>query len=414
MPFYWDWVLSSLAAGMPFLGTHGVKQRRAGLQSLPPFAAICWIATGLIAFFLLGVAVTTPPTNWDSMSYHLPRVLHWLQQRSVDHFPTDNIRELEFGPWSGFVQAHLFLLCGSDRLVNLPQWLAMAASCLLVSYLTGRLGQLAGLWKEDSAPTEKISAAKAQALSAFFVVTVPMGMMQSMTPQTDYLTTLWLVCLCVFVVDLSRGLQLPVSALGVALACGLGALTKSTFYIYAAPFVLICGIRLCQTLPLWSSRLKVGAAMASVFVVLNAPHMLRNYCLLGSPMGSAAVHYMVCNEKVSPAVFASNFVRNLALHNNCGIPPVTRWLNAVALKVHGWTGQALDDPRTTYPPGPVQFFEKFVIWDDYASAPAHILAVMLALALAMVRWRDNQRLLAYFGLILMSVCLFLGLLKYQV
>ncbi len=39
----------------------------------------------LIALMLAVIAVVAPPNTWDSMSYHLPRIMHWLQQGSLAH-----------------------------------------------------------------------------------------------------------------------------------------------------------------------------------------------------------------------------------------------------------------------------------------------------------------------------------------
>src|SRR5262245_27542477 len=47
-------------------------------------------ATVVLAAFLFVLAIVAPTTNWDSLTYHLPRVMHWVQQQSVEHFPTGN------------------------------------------------------------------------------------------------------------------------------------------------------------------------------------------------------------------------------------------------------------------------------------------------------------------------------------
>jgi hypothetical protein len=93
---------------------------------------------------------------------------------------------------------------------------------------------------------------------------------------------------------------------------------------------------------------------------------------------------------------------------------VTRALNRAALRLHSLTGERLDDPGTTYPPGPVRFHDRFLLYDDYASAPLHVFGIVLASLLAVGCGRRHWRLLLYAGSILASVCLFLALLKYQV
>ncbi|MDR1089529.1 MAG: hypothetical protein LBL79_00500 [Prevotella sp.] len=39
----------------------------------------------IITFFL---ALAYPPNNWDSMTYHLPRIEHWIQNGNLDHYYT--------------------------------------------------------------------------------------------------------------------------------------------------------------------------------------------------------------------------------------------------------------------------------------------------------------------------------------
>src|SRR2546428_330553 len=73
--------------------------------------------------------------NIDSLAYHLARMAHWIQQSGVQHYPTDDLRQLEFGPWSSFVMTNLFLLWGNDQLLNLAQWFAMVSSVIVLSWV---------------------------------------------------------------------------------------------------------------------------------------------------------------------------------------------------------------------------------------------------------------------------------------
>ena len=83
----WTFVLRT---GTPL--NFSLQECRRQASELPLLAKACWIVVTLIAAFLLGIAVTTPPTNWDSMAYHLPRAMQWIQNGTVAHFPTDNPR----------------------------------------------------------------------------------------------------------------------------------------------------------------------------------------------------------------------------------------------------------------------------------------------------------------------------------
>jgi len=133
--------------------------------------------------FLLGIALATPTTNGDSLAYHLPRMVQWIQQQSVDHFPTDDERQLEFGPWSSFAMANLYLLTGSDRLLNVVQWFAMVSTLIFGSFIVERLARLAGWeFKNES------DRARTVAFGSLLLVTLPIGLVQSITPQNDYTT----------------------------------------------------------------------------------------------------------------------------------------------------------------------------------------------------------------------------------
>ena len=55
----------------------------------------------------LATAVWSAPNNYDSMTYHLPRVYRWLQNRSVEFFPANFTPQLHNPPWAGYAVLNL-------------------------------------------------------------------------------------------------------------------------------------------------------------------------------------------------------------------------------------------------------------------------------------------------------------------
>ena len=62
------------------------------------------LVAALLCLFLLTfvVAIVYPPNNYDSMVYHVARVMHWAQQGSVAHYPTATFMQLQGTPLAEF------------------------------------------------------------------------------------------------------------------------------------------------------------------------------------------------------------------------------------------------------------------------------------------------------------------------
>ncbi|XGB42694.1 MAG: hypothetical protein LVS60_02285 [Nodosilinea sp. LVE1205-7] len=63
-----------------------------------PFIRFCLICLLPLLGLSLLVALVAPPNNWDSMTYHMARVMYWIQHQSVAHYPTHNLRQLDSPP----------------------------------------------------------------------------------------------------------------------------------------------------------------------------------------------------------------------------------------------------------------------------------------------------------------------------
>ncbi|MCP5113659.1 MAG: hypothetical protein GY953_22730, partial [bacterium] len=100
-----------------------------------------WVsAAGLFAILsvTLVVALVAPPNTWDSMTYHMSRVMHWIQNGSVEFYATATPRQLWTFPGAEYAILNLQLLAGSDRLANMVQWWASEASAVGGSLIVRR------------------------------------------------------------------------------------------------------------------------------------------------------------------------------------------------------------------------------------------------------------------------------------
>jgi len=118
------------------------------------------------------IALYYPPNNYDSLTYHLTRIEHWVQNGNVDFYPTNSSRQLFMTPLTEYVLLHWRLLTGNDIFANLLQFVSMIF-CALLSIL------IVGEWGGNKL---------AKLLAFILTITVPMGILQSTSTQTDYVT----------------------------------------------------------------------------------------------------------------------------------------------------------------------------------------------------------------------------------
>ncbi len=339
------------------------------------------------------IAWVAPPNTWDSMTYHMARVMHWMQDRSVAFYPTHIIRQLFMNPGSEFLILQFQVLSGTDRLANFVQWFGMVGSAVGVSLIARRM-------EADR---------RGQFFAAAVSLTIPMGVLQGSSTQNDYILAFWLVCFVNYLLVLRTEENFP-SILPAGASLGLAVLTKATAYIFAFPFLIWLGLDLLKkksikgVLPL--------AVLAVIALLINLGQYLRNYDLFGNPVGltedvfstgGQTRYFKYSNDIFSFPAVLSNVVRNTAANLGTPFAPANRLLLQGVDWVHARLGISPNDPRTTWPETDFQIPGSPYL-EDSAGNPQDSLLILFSLVLLMARrpWRKET-----LGLILSLVAAFL-------
>ncbi|MBI1860518.1 MAG: hypothetical protein HYR96_06335 [Deltaproteobacteria bacterium] len=358
--------------------------------------SVCLVCCAGIAIVLCGtlaMALLAPIMNWDSLTYHLPRVQHWIQNRNLSHYPTNITRQLFMPPWPSLAVLNLQLLdAGSDRFVNLIQWAAFAGALSVVAQIIQELG----------------GDHRSQWFGRCFVATIPVVLMESSTTQTDVICAYWVCALAYFALHLRRGVYAAESVY-FGLALGLGLCTKGTFYFLGLFFGLI-GIRgIFKALPLRSALLFVGL-MAALVLGINGLHWKRNWEAWGSIQGPRWAYDAMLVRNPSPVSIALNGLKNFTLQVYIPNDSIRRWVVQSVARLHEQLGVVLHEPKLIRP---YQGFDlpRYPLNENYAPNPLHLAASFVAFWMALRRRGRREGELRVFtlslvgGLILLWGCI---------
>jgi 4-amino-4-deoxy-L-arabinose transferase-like glycosyltransferase len=291
-----------------------------------------WSLFSIIVIVLLIIGITAffaPPNTADVLNYHMPRVMHWIQNQSVRHYPSGIEIQNTYPPASEYQVLQLVLLSGSDQMVNFAAWFMLLASAVCASYLTALLGV----------------GKTGQLLSAFFIITMPIAILQASSVKNDIHVAFWtLLVLTLSLVYFQKQASRPLLVFIFA-AIGLGFLTKANTIIFLIPILVWFAIIFVKQNGVVKA-FQWGLIALLVFSILNAGFLSRNYQTFGNLMdANQSAHLM--NETITPKFIFSNLMRNTIFHVQFPWPEVRQSIQLFILKVHVKLGLDINDPRVT-------------------------------------------------------------------
>lgn len=214
-------LLSSLLIGCRQRGIKSLKKKNMDWKKLWKYREV-WVLIG-IGIIVLILALWTVPYNWDSMTYRLARVAYWAQNGSVEHYASNNLRQIANPPLGEFVLLHIYLFWKkSEALFNLLQCISYF-TCTVMVY----------------AITKKLRCRRSFCfIAALLFMSMPIAFGEAINTQVDLFSTVWLLYFVYLLMDLAETpVLLTFSKENIKRVCIMG-LTVSWGYL-AKPSVCI-------------------------------------------------------------------------------------------------------------------------------------------------------------------------------
>jgi hypothetical protein len=222
--------------------------------------ALLLLAVGALAIaYELALVLTTPPNNWDSLTYHLARAAAWSEHGGVywvPNAPTDRINE--FPPLAEQAVLFVFVAWGSAALYALPQFVAQLATLVAIYGIARRLGH-------------PVAAATG---AAMLFATLTLVALEATTAQNDLVAASLPASAAAL---LLAGGRPEVLVAGAAVGIGVGV--KLTTLFVLPTLVILAVVQGRRTL------LQFGAAGLACFGALGMWGFVRNLAETGHILG---------------------------------------------------------------------------------------------------------------------------------
>lgn len=337
------------------------------------------------------------PSTTDSMVYHIPKVMYWIQEKTLFQDVVRNSHDF-MAPFGEYVILHLYLITNNDRLLFFSQWLAYV-SCTILGVLIVK-----------KFLNNKIN----EIYVAILAATLPIALLQSSSTQTDLITTLFVLLSTYYAFCFKQTPNLK-NSLALGLSLGLGILTKASFVIY---IIIPAGIILLSIInhrknpfPL----LKLFLLAGLIILLLQLRFISQNLSLFGSFSGQPILEEGsgYTNELISPQILLSNIIRNSFL--NIPIPIFSSNIENLIYAFHQTIGLNANDPRITYSGTSFKILPIIYPQEDIAANPLHFLLIIIAVIYLIIQRNQpkNLNLKTLFIMSLTSFLLFSLILKWQ-
>lgn len=293
---------------------------------------ISLLITILVVCIIFVIAIYAPPNDWESMTYHLPRIEHWIQNKNISFYPTHIEWQLYMSPFSEIAILQTRLLSGSDLFANLIQWTAMVVTTICLTLIAKKLNLDKG----------------GQIITALIAITLPSGILMAATTQNDYVVSFFTISCIYFLLNGVKHYTL-FDIFYIACSFGLAILTKPTGYLYLFPYLLWF-----TWYQITNKKLNTQGIFILIIIplLINGTHYARTYSLYHNIFGPESMLYRT--GSFIPQILLSNAIKNISLHLVTPFRNINSMLYDVVIFIHHALHVDINNIHTTWQN--IQFF----------------------------------------------------------
>ena len=288
---------------------------------------VLFILSVLIIFLIFIQGIVYPPNNWDSLAYHLPRIVEWLNHRNLSNYPTHIIRQLYQPSLCEYFILHFNGLTKSDLYSNSVQ----------LFFLIGTIFTTIGI--------TKLIFQKVNYFILFIIVgTIPHSLLEASSTQNDIVHSFFIATSVFFGLKLIKDVIFE-NFIFIGIAVGLALLSKAIAFIFLPVLLVGIGVIIVNKIIKQKTYKNIYMSGISILIVIviNLPHSYRNYKLSHDFLGTDKTEKTdYLNEQFYPKLIVSTVIKNVCLHFDSFY--VRNFGNQIAEKSHLMIGQDINTP----------------------------------------------------------------------
>jgi len=327
--------------------------------------------------------ISSAPSTTDAMNYHIPRVMHWLNNSTTIQISVRNFHDF-MPPFPEYILLHLYSITDSDRLLFFSQWIAFVTSVFLC-------GEIFILLKGDKKLKQSVIL-----MSAL----TPIAIMESVSTQVDLQSNVFIL-LAVYVGLILINTKKTRYALILGVIFGLGMLTKQTFAAFA---IIPCSLLLYLIRIDWRKGVIAVVIIAVLAFVMQLSFFNQNIRLYGNFSGQQLIGRgnIFFNEIISPQAAFSTMLKNAFI--NIPVPVGKEIAENFLINLSSFIGIDINDARIMVNPS-LKFHLLSIIYpqEDMVSNPIQLILILITGFLLILYWKKIPNVLIKYLFIFLIV-----------
>lgn len=281
------------------------------------------ICVVVFCLFICILSILRSQDQVDNLYHRLTKIMHWIQNGNIGYFATCRPEEILYPQLVEYMNMHIYLLMGSDRIITIVQAGAYLVSACCVYGIGRKLGV----------------SRKFAWLSVWIYLLTPIVIIETLTTQTDVAAGAYLLCFVYFLLDYIQADRLimdrrgALSAACLAVSAMFGYLAKPTVcFAMIVFFPWMCIVRLIKR-DKFTVLMQYAIIGLTIGLILFLPSYIRKYQYQHTPNTVASgreagtdtsgtevetdanIAESVTDGIMDPRVFLAVVIRNIAANS---------------------------------------------------------------------------------------------------